>query len=284
MEWNTEIIPKIAVSAVIFLVAVIAAKVAGILVNRWRKVLASRLERRKMAGISALDTKVTILRRVLIAGIYFFAFVIFLLQFEAVKNIGTGLLASAGVAGVVLGMAAQSTLSNVIAGISISFAQPVRLGDAVIFQNDFGWIEEISLMQTMIRTWDNRRIIVPNNILASTVMQNWTIKDPSLLGSVMLYVDYLCDVEQIKSWVREIVGQSQFATKEKVAVVQVVDFTERTMVLRILSKGKDAPETWSLRCEIREKLIEKFRDAGFPFPVIRIQEPHLPGRHQEGSS
>ena len=125
-------------------------------------------------------------------------------------------------------------------------------------------------MHTIIRTWDNRRIIVPNNILASKVIQNWTIKDPSLLGIVMMYVDYTCDIENLRKWVKEIVKESTYSTEERVAVVQVVDFTEKTMVVRILGKGPDSPNTWNLRCEIREKLIKKFKEAGLPLPRIRV--------------
>lgn len=180
-------------------------------------------------------------------------------------------MASAGLAGIVIGLAAQNTISNIIAGATISFSQPVRLNDAVIFENDFGWIEDIRLMHTMIRTWDNRRIVVPNNVLVNRVIQNWTIKDPSLLGIVTMYVDYTCDVDKVKKWIKEIVDSSLYSTVEKVAVLQVVDFTEKSMVLRILAKGPDAPNTWNLRCEIREKLIQRFKQEGLPLPQIRIK-------------
>lgn len=167
-------------------------------------------------------------------------------------------------------MAVQNTLSNIIGGICISFSQPVRLDDAVIFKNEFGWIEEIALMHTIIRTWDNRRIVVPNNILVNEVTENWTIKDPSLLGVVMMYLDCTCDVDKIKGWVNEIVAVSQNSTSERVGVVQVVDFTEKSMVLRILCKASDATKAGDLRCEIREKLIGRFKQEGLPLPQIRI--------------
>ena len=267
---KAQIIPKILTSVFIIATVIIVKRLLNTFLSRWQKRVISKLERKHSAAISSAETRIIITRRIISAGIYFFAFIFFLLQFEAMRNIGTGLLASAGVAGIVIGMAAQNTLSNIIGGVYISFAQPVRLNDAVIFENDFGWIEEISLMHTVIRTWDNRRIVAPNNVLVNKVIQNWTIKDPSLLGVVMLYVDYTCDVDKVKKWVKKIVDESPYSTEERVAGVQVVDFTEKSMQLRILGKGPDAPNTWNLRCEIREKLIKKFKEEGLPLPRIRI--------------
>ena len=267
---NVLVVSHIFTAVTIFVIAIVTAKLFNLLVSRWEKKIVANLEKKHATTISSVETKTMIIRRIVNTGIYFFALILFLLQFESVRSIGAGLLASAGVAGIVIGMAAQNTLSNIVAGISISFAQPIRLNDAVIFENDWGWVEEISLMHTIIRTWDNRRIIVPNNILASKVIQNWTIKDPSLLGIVMMYVDYTCDIENLRKWVKEIVKESTYSTEERVAVVQVVDFTEKTMVVRILGKGPDSPNTWNLRCEIREKLIKKFKEAGLPLPRIRV--------------
>jgi len=271
------VIARIAAAAGTIIAAVVIVKILNRLIIGWLKryIASHRAEAPQL--IAPVETKVRILRQIITAGIYFFGLVIFLLQFEAVRSIGAGLLASAGIAGLVIGMAAQNTLSNIIGGISVSFTQPVRLNDAVIFDNEFGWIEEISLMHTIIKTWDNRRIMVPNNVLVNKVIQNWTIKDASLLGVVMLYTDYTCDVEKIKQWVKEIVDTSPNATSDRLAGVQVVDFTEKTMVIRILSKGPDAPRTWDLRCEIREQLVKKFTQEGLALPRFRIEgTPPLP--------
>ncbi|MBD3263701.1 MAG: mechanosensitive ion channel [Candidatus Omnitrophica bacterium] len=276
---DSRLVANIATTFSLLVAVIVVKKIFNLAWSRWEKRVISRASRKKTVATESLKTKIAILHRIITAGIYFFALIFFLLQFEAVRNIGTGLLASAGVAGIVIGMAAQNTISNLIAGVSISFSQPVRLNDAVIFDNEFGWIEEISLMHTIIRTWDNRRIIVPNDILSSKVIQNWTMRDSSLLGIVMVYVDYKIDIEKIKRWVKEIVDGSSHSSREKVSVVQVVDFTEKTMVLRILAKGDDAPSTWNLRCEIREKLAEHFRKEEGIFPLIRIwdakdEHPH----------
>jgi len=268
---SPEFIAKIISSLIILAVATVVATILNILVKRWRKRVVDLLRARGVEKTATLETQVMIIQRLFIAGLYFFALMLILLQFDAARSIGTGLLASAGVAGIIIGMAAQTTFSNIVAGVVIAFSQPVKLNDAVIFEGDFGWIEEISLMHTIIKTWDNRRIVVPNGILANKVIQNWTMKDPSLLGIVMLYVDYYCDVDKVRSWVGEIVKASQYWSRDSEPGIQVVDFTEKTMVLRVLAKAKDAPSTWNLRCEIREKLIKKFKEAKLPLPRVRIE-------------
>ncbi|MFH1442147.1 MAG: mechanosensitive ion channel domain-containing protein [Candidatus Omnitrophota bacterium] len=263
---------KIITSLIIILVAIILTKIVAVLFYHLQKKIIAKLNKAGIKGTSGIETKITIIRRICETGIYLFALATFLNQFVAVKHLGTAFLASAGVAGIVIGLAAQSTLSNIIGGICISFSQPVRLNDAVIFRNEFGWIEEISLMHTVIRTWDNRRIIIPNNVLNNEVVENWTIKDPSLIGVVMVYVDFLCDLEKVRQWVKEIVDNSQYAIADKMSVVQVVDFTEKSMVVRILCKGIDAGNTWDLRCYIRENLIKRFKEEKLPLPQIRIQD------------
>lgn len=262
--------PKVLTSFVIVLVTVVLTKIVAVTLYHLQKRFIEKLKKTGISGASAIETKITVIRRIIETGIYLFAVFIFLQQFPAMRHVGTAFLASAGIAGIIIGMAAQNTLSNIIGGICISFSQPVRLDDAVIFRNDWGWVEEIALMHTIIRTWDNRRIVVPNNVLVNEVIENWTLKDPSLLGSIMMYVDYTCDVDKIKGWVKEIIDVSQNSTPERIAVVQVVDFTEKSMVLRILCKASDSPKTWDLRCEIREKLIQRFKQEGLPFPQIRI--------------
>lgn len=270
MSFENGVLSRVIVTVLIIAAVIIIRKIINLALSRFHKDFLPKLEKQDPSAVSSAETRMSIVRKIINSSIYFLAFIFFLLQFEAVRSIGTGLLASAGLAGIVIGMAAQNTLSNFISGIYVSFAQPVRLNDAVIFENDFGWIEEINLMHTVIRTWDNRRIIVPNNVLATKVIQNWTMKDESLLGSVMMYVDYTCDVDKVKAWVKEIVDSSPYSTSEKVSAVQVVDFTEKTMVLRILGKGSDAANTWNLRCQIREELIKKFKKEGLPLPVMRI--------------
>jgi small-conductance mechanosensitive channel len=269
--WNHPVYSKLIAAAIIIIVAWIATRIINIVMSRWRMRVVAR-QPKEAEGISPAETKIDMLRRLVHVIIYFLAFIIFLFQFPQIRGVGTTILASAGVLTIVIGMAAQSTLSNVIAGIALSFSQPVRLNDAVIYDNDWGWVEEITLMHTVIRTWDNRRLIIPNGVMNNSVIQNWTIKDSWLLAIVMVYVDYTCDVAQIREWVKKIIDESPYTTEEKIAVAEVVDFTEKSMVIRILGKSWDSSNTWNLRCDIREKLIKKFHEAGIPLPQIRINE------------
>lgn len=262
---------RIIQAAIIVLVAFILTRVVNYLLSRWNKTIEAKEAKESRLATAGGRTRFEVLRRIAHSLIYFLAVMFILLEIPQVRAIGTTLLATAGVVGIVVGLAGQATLSNIIAGITIAFSQPVRLNDAVIYEGDWGWIEEITLMHTIIRTWDNRRLVVPNNVLNSTVIQNWTIKDEWLLGTVAMYVDYACDVEQVRKWVKEIVDSSAFSTGERIAIVQVVDFTEKSMVLRVLGKSWDASNTWNLRCEIREKLIDRFHKAGLPLPEIRIE-------------
>lgn len=276
--YNTTIYKVISI-VVIFIAAQFSVKLFDSLFKRWQKVVTRKIKDSSGTAYS-LETRFAIIKQLFTVTIYFFFLILALLQFDSVRAIGVGLLASAGLASIVLGMAAQNTLSNIIAGISISFSQPVRLHDAVLFKNEFGFIEEISLMHSTIVTWDNRRIIIPNSVMANEVIENWTIKDASLIGTVMFYTDYACDVEKIRGWVKEIVAGSSNNASDRLATVQVVDFTERSMVLRILVKGPDPAKTWNLRCEVRESLIKKFKEAGLPLPQIRIDFRDFEGRYK----
>jgi len=263
------IIPKIVSTAVILIGARLSVKVLDIVLKQWQKNLIKKLKN-SYQMIYSLETRFTIVMRVVAVGVYFFAVTLILLQFNALRALGAGLFASAGLATIVLGVAAQSTLSNIIAGLSISFSQPFRLHDSVVLEHEFGVVEEISLMHCVILTWDNRRMVIPNNIINNIVIENWTIKDPSMIGTVMFYVDYTCDIGTLRAWVKEIVAKSPNSTPELLAGVQVVDFTERAMAVRIVVKGPDPTKTWDLRCEIRESLISKFRQAGMPLPQMRV--------------
>lgn len=269
---NHPIYGKVILAVIIFLIAWGLTRVINLIISNWSKIIQTRAGKASAFVMSPAKTRLEMLRRMAYFLIYFLAAMFVLLQIPQVRAIGTTLLATAGVLGIVAGLAGQATLSNLIAGISLAFSQPIRLNDNVIYQDDWGWVEEITLMHTIIRTWDNRRLIVPNNVLNNTVIQNWTIKDEWLLGLVMMYVDYSCDVEQVRKWVKEIVGSSVYSTDERIAVVEVVDFTDKCMVLRILGKSWDSSNTWNLRCEIREKIIKKFKEAELPLPKIRIEQ------------
>lgn len=256
-------------SAVIIAGTALAAKLTSYALERWSKNRLSSLKDKEKS--QAVTTRMQIFRRSAGIFIWLIGIIILVSQFPVVRNLGMGLFASAGVVGLVLGLAAQNTLSNMIAGIVLSFSQPFRLDDAVIMEGDFGFIEEMTLMQTFIRTWDNRRIVVPNDVLSNRIIQNWSIKDPNLLAATIIYLDYGADIEKVRNWITEIVKDSPHWNGEGEPGVQVIEFTEKTIKLRALAWADNPPSAWNLRCEIREKLIEHFREEGLEVPKFRIE-------------
>jgi small-conductance mechanosensitive channel len=178
-----------------------------------------------------------------------------LMTFETVRQYGVSLFASAGVVGVVVGLAARPVLSNFIAGIQIAMTQPIRLEDAVIVESEFGWIEDIAAAYVVIRLWDRRRMIVPLSYFIEKPFQNWSRQSTDLIGSVVFYVDYAAPVGRIRDKLNEIVAQSPLWDRQ-VVNLQVNEIRETTMQLRALVSAKNADALSSLQAELREKLVD----------------------------
>jgi len=178
-----------------------------------------------------------------------------LMTFPAVRQYGLSLFASAGVAGIVVGLAARPVLSNLMAGVQLAMTQPIRLYDAVIVENEYGTIEEITSTYVVVKLWDLRRMIVPLTYFIEKPFQNWTRETSALVGSVIIYVDYAAPVGIIREKLNEILKQSD-KWDGRAAALQVTDFKEGTMELRCLMSARSAGQTFDLRCEVREKLVE----------------------------
>jgi small-conductance mechanosensitive channel len=176
------------------------------------------------------------------------------MTFETVRQYGVSLFASAGVVGVIVGLAARPVLSNFIAGIQIAMTQPIRLQDAVVVENEFGWVEEIAAAYVVIRLWDRRRMIVPLSYFIEKPFQNWSRQSTDLLGSVMFYVDYAAPVERIRDKLKEIVSHSPL-WDHQVVNLQVIDVKETTMQLRALVSAKNAEVLNDLQADLREQLV-----------------------------
>jgi small-conductance mechanosensitive channel len=177
-----------------------------------------------------------------------------LMTFEAVRQYGVSLFASAGVAGVVFGIAAQPVLSNLIAGVQLAITQPIRLEDAVTVQNEYGWIEEITATYVVIRLWDQRRLIVPINFFIQQPFYNWTRKAVANIGTVLLYLDYAAPIDRIREKASEIVAHSK-QSSGKVINVQVTNTSAAAIEVRVLLSADSAGNTADLCAEVREKLI-----------------------------
>lgn len=216
-------------------------------------------------------TQVRILRRIATAVIGVVAVGIVLLQYDPLREVGTGILASAGIVGIVVGIAAQRTLGDIIAGIQIALTQPIRVDDVVIVEGDFGWIEEITLTYVVVRVWDRRRIVLPITHFVEQPFQNWTRTSADLIGTVFLYLDYSVPVDDLREELQRIVEASEHWDGDVVGL-QMTDASERTVTLRALASAQDAPTLWNLRCEIREKLVAYIRDQySEALPAVRTR-------------
>ena len=178
-----------------------------------------------------------------------------LMTFQTVRQYGVSLFASAGVAGIVAGLAARPVLSNLMAGVQLAMTQPIRLEDAVIVENEYGNIEEINSTYVVVRLWDLRRMILPLTYFIEKPFQNWTRESSTLIGSVLMQVDYRAPVDTIRTKAEQIVRASN-RWDGRVFNLAVTDFKHDTMEVRILASAGTAGKVFDLRCEIREKLVD----------------------------
>jgi len=225
-----------------------------------------------------LYTQVHVLGRVVYVAIGLFAVACILMLFQQVRHVGTSLLASAGIMGIIAGVAGQKTLANLIAGFQIALAQPIRLDDVVIVEGEWGRIEEITLSYVVVHIWDDRRLVLPLAYFVEKPFQNWTRSSAQLMGSVFVWVDYSFPLEAGREALGRIIESSPLWDR-RFWNLQVTDATEKTMQLRILATSEDSSKSWDLRCEIREKFIayiQEHHPHSLPFvraQVVGIQAP-----------
>ena len=202
-----------------------------------------------------IQTQTRVIEQTLSMVVIIFGVSAMLMTFPMARQFGTSLLASAGLAGLAVGFAAKPVLGNLIAGLQLAFTQPIRLDDVVIVENEWGRIEEITGTYIVIRIWDDRRLIVPLQWFIENPFQNWTRTTSSLMGSVMLWVDYALPLEPLRAKLDELVAQVPNLWDGRVKGIQVVDTTPNAIQLRILVSSVDASLNWDLRCYVRENLI-----------------------------
>jgi small-conductance mechanosensitive channel len=246
------------IAAVAWLVIMASEVTSDILASRYRMDVADNLQARR------IQTQFNMLHRIVVVLVTIVTLSIMLMTFPAIKHIGMSLLASAGLAGLVVGLAMKGTLSNLIAGVQIAFTQPFRLEDAVVVNGQWGWIEEIGTMYVVVRIWDLRRLVLPLSYFLDNPFENWTRTSADLLGHCFIYVDYRVPVEEVRKELRRIV-ESTPLWAGKVCVLQMSDLFETTAQLRALMDARNSGDAWDLRCYVREKLIqflqEKYPDS-----------------------
>jgi small-conductance mechanosensitive channel len=199
-------------------------------------------------------TQIRILKRAAVTIIALIGIASALMTFDQVRQLGVSLFASAGVAGLAIGMAARPLLTSFIAGVQIAMTQPIRIQDAVGIEGEFGTIEEITSTYVVVQLWDSRRMILPLNYFIEKPFQNWTREKSSIIGAVIIYVDYCADVGAIRRKLEEIVKTTTL-WDGRVVNLQVTDATEMSIQLRALASARTPAAAWDLRCLVREALI-----------------------------
>jgi small-conductance mechanosensitive channel len=251
------------IAAMAWLAILLIAVTSDILSGRYRIDVADNLLARR------IQTQFQMIHRIAIILVVVVAVAIMLMTFPAIKHIGVSILASAGVVSLVVGMSMKDTLSNLIAGVQIAFAQPFRIGDAVVVENEWGWIEEIGMMYVVVRIWDLRRLVLPLSYFLTNAFQNWTRTSADLLAYTYIYTDYTVPMDAVREELRRICEGSPLWNK-KVCILQVSDSDQHTMQLRALMDVRNSSDAWDLRCLVREKLID-FLQKGYPGSLPRYR-------------
>ncbi|HVB98960.1 MAG TPA: mechanosensitive ion channel domain-containing protein [Candidatus Dormibacteraeota bacterium] len=239
-----------------------------------------------------VQTQVRVLQRIVVVVVAIVTTSIMLMTFPSIRQLGTSLLASAGLAGLIVGLAARSTLQNLLAGVQVALTEPIRIDDVVIVEGEWGRIEEIRTSYVVVKIWDLRRLVVPISYFIEKPFQNWTRTTAALMGTVFLYVDYTVPVEAVRQELCRILEESRDKWDGQVCVLQVTDSKEQTLELRALMSAADSGTAWDLRCQVRERLVE-FLQKNYPqcLPRMRaeIREPAgpaslAPGRAAQAAS
>lgn len=267
--WDNSFFITLKNALIIACISWISIEVVGILKNR----LLKRYDIKSEDNLKSrkLYTQINLLEKVIVFVIIITSVGLILFSIDSIKEIGIGIFASAGVVGIIIGLSAQKIMGALLAGIQIAITQPFRVDDAVVVENEWGWIEEINLTYVVVRIWDKRRLVLPSSYFLEKPFQNWTRTTADIIGTVFLYTDYTVPVEPLREELNRLLNNCDLWDKN-VNVLQVTDSTPTTMELRILVSAKNSPTAWDLRVFIREKMIE-FIQKNYPesLPRTRIE-------------
>ncbi|AOY95385.1 mechanosensitive ion channel protein MscS [Cupriavidus sp. USMAA2-4] len=230
-----------------------------------------------------IHTQTRVLARIAMTLAVVMGAAMLLMTFPGARQVGTSLLASAGVVGVVAGIAAKPVFSNMIAGLQLALTQPLRLDDVLIVEGEWGRVEEITSTYVVLRIWDERRLIIPLQYFIEKPFQNWTRNNSQLMGSVFFHVDYGMPLAPLRAELERIV-QAAPQWDQRFFNLVVTDATERTMQLRVLCTAASSGQVWDLRCQVREGLID-FMQREYPqfLPRLRVEGEGAREGAQEGA-
>ena len=256
-------------SSVLLIVSLAWNLIAGL--RTVKRILMERFDTSREDNLRSrkFQTHFNIMEKIIVFLIIIVSIALILMLFDDVRRIGLSLFASAGVAGIIVGFAAQRLIATVIAGLQIALTQPIRIDDVVIIENEWGRIEEITLTYVVVKIWDLRRLIVPSTYFFEKPFQNWTRTSAEILGTVFIYTDYHVSFDALREELTRLLESTPLWNK-KVNVLQVTDAKEYGVEIRALMSAKDSPTAWDLRVFIREKLIE-FIQKNYPESLPRTR-------------
>lgn len=213
-----------------------------------------------------VETRMRMIERLSAVVLFFvaFALVFWIMDVAALKRVAVGMFASAGVAGVAIGFAAQATMANLVAGIIIAFAQPIRLADNIEIDGEYGAVESIGIFYTNIRTWDNRRLVIPNKLLSDQSIRNYTIVDPRMPAIVLLRLDYGADVDAVRGMLLEEARSHSLFLSEPTPSVQVTNADDLGLTVRLMAWTAGGADAWTLAVQVREKVVRRLADSDVP--------------------
>jgi len=198
-----------------------------------------------------------------------------LMTIAGFRQWGVSLLASAGVVGIIAGLALQPVLTNLLAGIQIAMTQPIRIDDALIVEGEWGTVEEITSTYVVVKLWDWRRMVLPLTYFIQKPFQNWTRENARLIGTAFLYVDYEAPIDRLRTELERICRESPLWDGDVVGL-QVTDVTDRVAQVRCLASSRNGATTFDLRCDIREKMLAFMRrDCPEALPRDRLDLERL---------
>lgn len=202
-----------------------------------------------------LETQARFLTRGLSVLVAIIGIAAALMTFPSIRQLGTSLLASAGIGGLIIGFAARPVLSNLLAGLQIATTQPFRIEDVLLVNDEWCWVEEVTTAYVVLRVWDLRRLVVPLQWFIENPFENWTRRSTNLLGTVFLWLDYRIPVDAIRAEFERLLAADE-AWDEVMCTTQVVETSEHAMQVRFLLSARDSMDLWHLRCRMREALID----------------------------
>lgn len=264
LDWALPVLALLAIAAAAWVVVRSMQVIERVIFRRLRIDVADNLRARSRR------TQIQLVKRVADVFVWTTAVVVGLFTLEPVREMGPGLVAYAGIIGVVLGLALRAPLENLIAGLIVAATEPVRIDDVVVVEGEWGNVEEIALSHVVVKLWDERRLVVPTSYFLSQPFQNWTRHGAAVVGTVIVRADHGVDVERVRAEFERLVARSPH-WDGRVRVLQVTGHDVQGVELRGLMSARNAGSSWDLRCEVREQLMACIQQQD-AVPRARLQD------------